>query len=212
MNLICLFLADFQKGGIVMWFIFLAAIVAWMIGVEKLVSLRSFSCSRRKFLRFADCLYRNNDSGIGKTGFENYDLLLEQLRENLKSSRCGCKRILREFLIGTVPYLNRHLSTMSVWISIAPLLGLLGTVIGMVKTFKVIMVFGIGNPSLTAEGISVALLTTQAGLISAFPSMFFHNYLRGKKNNLISDILNDCEQIISKANNMLTGYNSESKD
>lgn len=212
MNLFSMFLADFQKGGIVMWFIFLAATVAWMIGVEKLVSLINISSSRRKFLRFADCLFRDSNSAVGKTGFENYDLLLEQLRKNLKSNQCGCKGALREFLIGTVPLLNKHFSTMSVWISIAPLLGLLGTVIGLVKTFKVIMVFGIGNPSLTAEGISVALLTTQAGLIAAFPSIIFHNYLRGKKNDLVSKILKDCEQITSKTHSLLTGYYSECKD
>ncbi len=187
-----------------MWFIFLAAIAAWMIGVEKLVSLICISSSRRKFLQFAGCLYQDSGSVIGKTGFENYDFLLEQIRENLKNNRCGCKGILREFLIGTVPLLNSHFSTMSVWISIAPLLGLLGTVIGMVKTFKTIMVFGTGNPSLTAEGISVALLTTQAGLISAFPSMLFHNYLRGRTNALVSEILKDCEQIVSKTNTLLT--------
>lgn len=187
-----------------MWFIFLAAIIAWMIGFEKLISLIRFSSSRKKFLRFADCLYRDSGSGIGKTGFDNYDLLLEQLREKLKSNRCGCKGILREFLIGTVPLLNRHFSTMSVWISIAPLLGLLGTVIGMVKTFRIITVFGIGNPGLTAEGISVALLTTQAGLISAFPSMIFHNYLKGKKNDLVSKIIKDCEQIISRTDTLPT--------
>lgn len=195
-----------------MWLIFLAAIVAWMIGAEKLVSLINFSSSRKNFLRFANCLFQDNNSGIGKTGFENYDILLEQLRENLKSNRLAFKGVLREFLIGTVPHLNRHFSTMSVWISIAPLLGLLGTVIGMVQTFRVIMVFGIGNPSLTAEGISVALLTTQAGLIAAFPSMFFHNYLRAKKNALVSIILKDCEQIISKSNSLSTGYHSEHKD
>ncbi len=195
-----------------MWFIFLAAIVAWMIGVEKLISLINFSSSRKKFLLFAECLFRNSESEIGKTGFENYDMLLEQLRENLKNNRLAFKGVLREFLIGTVPHLNRHFSTMSVWISIAPLLGLLGTVMGMVQTFRVIMVYGIGNPNLTAEGISVALLTTQAGLIAAFPSMFFHNYLRAKKNALVLIILKDCEQIISKKNSLSTGYHLEYRD
>ncbi len=204
MDLLSLFLADFQKGGILMWIIFLAAVIAWMIGVEKLVSLSSFSLSRRKFLQYVDYLYRNNENHIGKTGFENYDILLEQLKQSLKTQGAGCKGMLREFLIATVPFLNRHLSTMSVWISIAPLLGLLGTVIGMITTFRVIVDFGIGNPSLTAEGISVALLTTQAGLISAFPSMIFHNYLNGKKNALITDILKDCEQVKNKLNSFQT--------
>ncbi|HEX3020381.1 MAG TPA: MotA/TolQ/ExbB proton channel family protein [Chitinispirillaceae bacterium] len=204
MYLISLFLADFHKGGIIMWIIFFAAVVAWMTGVEKLVSLIRFSFSRRKFLRFADSLCHNYCSKTGKTGFENYDLLLDQLRNSLQTNGYGCKDMLREFLISTVPFLEKHFSTMSVWISIAPLLGLLGTVVGMVETFNVITDFGIGNPSLTAEGISVALLTTQAGLISAFPAMIFHNYLLEKKDALISVILKDCEQIINKVNSSQT--------
>ena len=99
---------------------------------------------------------------------------------------------------------------MSVWISIAPLLGL-GTVIGMVKTFRSLWFWNRQSKS-DCEGISVALLTTQAGLIAAFPSIIFHNYLRGKKNDLVSKILKDCEQITSKTHSLLTGYYSECKD
>jgi biopolymer transport protein ExbB len=71
-------------------------------------------------------------------------------------------------------------------------------VMGMIQTFHVITDFGIGNPSLTAQGISVALLTTQAGLTAAFPAMIFHNYLIGKKNTLVAHMLNDCEQLVNR--------------
>jgi biopolymer transport protein ExbB len=60
------------------------------------------------------------------------------------------------------------------------MLGLLGTVSGMVHTFETIQLFGFGNPVLMADGISEALLTTQAGLLVAFPLMLAYNYLAGR--------------------------------
>ena len=60
------------------------------------------------------------------------------------------------------------------------MLGLLGTVSGMVHTFETIQLFGFGNPVLLADGISEALLTTQAGLLVAFPLMLAYNYLAGR--------------------------------
>ena len=68
---------------------------------------------------------------------------------------------------------------MVAFITVAPL-GLLGTVVRMIQTFDVITTFGVGNPALTAEGISVALLTTEAGLIAAFPGLL-HNFINNRK-------------------------------
>lgn len=73
--------------------------------------------------------------------------------------------------------LSKSLKTISTCASLAPMLGLLGTVTGMVHTFDVIQLFGFGNPVLLADGISEALLTTQAGLLVAFPLMLAYNYL-----------------------------------
>ena len=76
--------------------------------------------------------------------------------------------------------LSKGLKTISTCAAVAPLLGLLGTVSGMVHTFKSIQLFGFGNPVLMADGISEALLTTQAGLLVAFPLMLAYNFLAGK--------------------------------
>ena len=73
--------------------------------------------------------------------------------------------------------LSKSLKTISTCAAIAPMLGLLGTVSGMVHTFETIQLFGFGNPVLLADGISEALLTTQAGLLVAFPLMLAYNYL-----------------------------------
>ena len=80
--------------------------------------------------------------------------------------------------------LSKSLKTIVTCASIAPLLGLLGTVSGMVHTFETIKQFGFGNPVLLADGISEALLTTQAGLLVAFPLMLVYNYLERRVDSI----------------------------
>jgi biopolymer transport protein ExbB len=81
--------------------------------------------------------------------------------------------------------LERFLNTLGTIASISPLLGLLGTVIGMIKVFAVITTQGVGDPSVLADGISTALITTAAGLSVAIPSLMFHRYFRGKVDDLV---------------------------
>jgi len=72
--------------------------------------------------------------------------------------------------------LERFLNSLGTIASITPLLGLLGTVVGMIKVFSAIMLHGVGDPGILAGGISEALLTTAAGLTVAIPSLIFHRY------------------------------------
>jgi len=81
--------------------------------------------------------------------------------------------------------LERFLNALGTIASISPLLGLLGTVIGMIKVFTVITTMGVGDPSILSEGISEALITTAAGLSVAIPSLMFHRYFRGRIDSLI---------------------------
>ena len=76
--------------------------------------------------------------------------------------------------------LERFLNTLGTIAGISPLLGLLGTVIGMIKVFSSIMVHGVGDANQLAGGISEALITTAAGLTVAIPSFFFYRYYKGK--------------------------------
>ncbi len=74
--------------------------------------------------------------------------------------------------------LERFLNTLGTIAGITPLLGLLGTVIGMIKVFQTVQMAGVGQPTLLAGGISEALITTAAGLTVAIPSYFFYRYYR----------------------------------
>jgi biopolymer transport protein ExbB len=76
--------------------------------------------------------------------------------------------------------LERFLNTLGTIAGISPLLGLLGTVIGMIKVFSAILAHGVGNANQLAGGISQALITTAAGLSVAIPSFFFYRYFKGR--------------------------------
>ena len=76
--------------------------------------------------------------------------------------------------------LERFLNTLGTIAGISPLLGLLGTVIGMIKVFSAILAHGVGNANVLAGGISEALITTAAGLTVAIPSFFFYRHFKGK--------------------------------
>ena len=81
--------------------------------------------------------------------------------------------------------LERYLNALGTIASVTPLLGLLGTVIGMIKVFAVIKTQGIGDPGVLAEGISQALITTAAGLSVAIPSLMCYRYFRGRVDELV---------------------------
>jgi len=79
---------------------------------------------------------------------------------------------------------KKYVKTVSVLAATAPLLGLLGTVTGMISTFDGMARFGLGNPRVMASGISQAMITTQAGLVIALPGLFMGNFLRRRSDNM----------------------------
>jgi biopolymer transport protein ExbB len=87
------------------------------------------------------------------------------------------RSILHQVSLMRRPPLRRHLAMIAALAAIAPILGLLGTVLGMVETFNVITLFGTGNANALAGGISVALVTTQTGLVVAIPGLLFASTL-----------------------------------
>jgi biopolymer transport protein ExbB len=84
--------------------------------------------------------------------------------------------------------LDRYLNTLGTIASITPLLGLLGTVIGMIKVFAAITSVGVGDASVLAGGISEALITTATGMSVAIPSLIFYRYFSGRVDRLAIDM------------------------
>jgi biopolymer transport protein ExbB len=193
----------FSDGGSLMYYIFGVSVVSSFIIINKHSYLKKFSKARSIYLANLKSMLENKNAPSNvSTGILEYDYLLENISERCSnpSGTCSVYLLFREFLISSVPKLDKNLSTLSAWIAVAPLLGLLGTVGGMIETFKVITDYGLGNPNLTAEGISIALITTQAGLAVAFPMVLFHNHLANKARNIKNTLFIDGEELVNQFN------------
>jgi len=101
------------------------------------------------------------------------------------SSREMMKENIEDVGRHVVHELERYLNALGTIAAITPLLGLLGTVIGMIKVFSVITTQGVGDPGVLANGISEALITTATGLSIAIPSLMFYRYFRGRVDELV---------------------------
>ncbi len=108
------------------------------------------------------------------------------------------ERKIDEAVLKETPRLQRGLSIIKILAVIAPLLGLLGTVTGMIQTFQSITLFGTGDPKLMAGGISQALVTTVLGLMTAIPLTFFHSLVAGKSRSIIHVLEEQSAGIIAR--------------
>ncbi len=169
-----------DKGGPLMFPILLGLLVGLTIIIEKAFNLRASRVLDRKLFLDVKNSIANKDfelavervraqaspavSGILLEALENRHLPEAELREIVQTSG---KKAVRS--------LERYLPTLSTIISIEPLLGLLGTVTGMIKVFQVISTEGVGKAELLAGGISEALITTATGLSIAIPFLVFYN-------------------------------------
>jgi len=162
------------QGGWVMVPLIACSLVMWTLIGERLYFFHSLT---RRDIRIRDAIAMLE----GKTATGEGQGLRERLVANFSKEMTGQpgldKRILYYCALKQRPVLNRHLAAIAVLASVAPLLGLLGTVIGMVDTFDVLSIFGTGNVKGLASGISVALITTQSGLLVAIPGILLSGYL-----------------------------------
>ena len=179
----------FEKGGLMLLPIVLCSIVALGIIVERFWSLKRnkilppdlvpqvWKLSREEKLDAMAIRRLKVGSPLGAI-----------LAAGLSNSRFG-REIMKESIeeVGrqVAHDLERYLTALGTISAITPLLGLLGTVVGMIKVFSAIMSQGVGDPGVLAGGISEALITTAAGLAVAIPSLMFHRYFEGRVDELV---------------------------
>lgn len=190
-----------KAGGWLMIPIIACSIIATAIVIERFWSLQ-----KRRIIPDPQIV-----SQIWKWVQEN-QLTPERIRELRDSSPLGrvlaaglmnahqTRELIKDSIVDTgrqvAHELERYLNTLGTIAVISPLLGLLGTVIGMIKVFSVITAVGVGDPSQLADGISQALITTAAGLTVAIPSLIFHRYFRGKVESLILDMEQEALKLV----------------
>jgi biopolymer transport protein ExbB len=181
-----------KSGGIVMLPIILCSIMAVAITLERLWSLRG---QRVVPEELTDKVWQwvENRSLTDKqiTALQLHSPLGRVLAAGL-SNRHRDRLVMMEAIEDAGRHvmhdLERYLNTLATIASISPLLGLLGTVMGMIRTFRAITISGIGDPSALAGGIAEALVTTAGGLIVAIPSLVAYRYLRGRVDALVIDM------------------------
>jgi len=121
-------------------------------------------------------------------GLQSNTLVTEVLKACAgESSRENVENKIEGILVKDEPVLNKYVNTIAVIAGVAPLLGLLGTVTGMISLFDTITRFGTGDPQMMAGGISEALITTETGLTIAIPLLLVHNFLKNWRSRLKSD-------------------------
>ena len=106
---------------------------------------------------------------------------------------------LGEAVLREVPKLSRLNTLVKVISVVAPLLGLLGTVIGMILTFQAITLFGAGDPKMMAGGISTALVTTMLGLCVAIPTVFIHSIMAGQTKKLVETLEEQATGLVAQS-------------
>jgi biopolymer transport protein ExbB len=160
------FLERINQGGFVGYIILIILAIGIAMGVIQYLYLRNESLTINTEL---DSGNYSNASTLGKLN-KIYSQHTGDNPEELEAQ-------LEDVLAKAAPALEKNLSIIKLLAAVAPLLGLLGTVIGMIETFQAITLFGTGDPKLMAGGISQALVTTMLGLIAAVPLLFIHNLL-----------------------------------
>lgn len=171
-----------RSGGVVMFPIIGVSFIMWILIINRAYVMRRLSIKNIP-RREAGKLIRENRMPHKKYQGANSLLVREFLLERTGNSELD-GYILDETVIRLIASMDRYLALITVLSSVAPLLGLLGTVVGMMATFEVITVYGTGNARAMASGISVALITTQTGLLVSIPGLYMSGFLNKRADNL----------------------------
>lgn len=194
-----------MAGGWLMVLILLCSVVALAICIERLYTLNSrkiapphllatvwkqlqggeLDAARLRSLRQSSPLGRILAAGLG----------------NASHGREVMKESIQDAASHVVHDLERYLNTLGTIAAVAPLLGLLGTVVGMIRVFAEIMTQGTGNASVLAGGISEALITTAAGLMVAIPALVMHRYFVGRINAIVVGLEQETIKLVNALHN-----------
>ena len=182
----------FLDGGPVMWVILGCSIFGLGIFLERLLTLRRDKILPRKFLIALEDLLSNQKISEAQTlckqnaspvanivyaGVKRHKKPREQIKEGIEE--VGKQEVLS---------LSKYIGALGTIAHISPLLGLLGTVLGMTEVFQVITSEGVGNAQSLAGGISKALITTVAGLVVAIPTLVAYRYLSARVKEFVTEI------------------------
>lgn len=177
----------FTQGGIVGYAIVLVLLFGLGLSLERFFFLTK---EEKKIKAQMKTETPSEDNALGRIwkSFAKFESMNKDMVE---------LKLDEELIKNSTPF-EKRLGTIKLFAAIAPLMGLLGTVTGMIMTFQSITLFGTGNPSIMAGGISQALITTVLGLVCAIPLLLVHNFLNGKAQGILTILEEQSIGLLSK--------------
>lgn len=185
--------AFLRSGGLLVWPILLVGLAAFLLIIERVIFLMRTKADSEKLMNRIQELTACGRLQECQQYCEEYSTssVCRVLRAGLNSfgdNREILENALQEAIMKELPRLERFLSTISVLAAVAPLLGLLGTVSGMINTFHAITMHGTGDPRILSSGISEALITTELGLMVAVPVLILHHFLERRVDVIVGEM------------------------
>jgi biopolymer transport protein ExbB len=177
-----------------MYPLILTCLWMWFLIGKKAIDLRAFTKGDRPFVELQDDIGKPD---LPAGAWQRY--IIDGYLAERTGDRDLDENVIESLRLHLEMFINKSTGTIALLSSVAPLLGLLGTVSGMVQTFSVIAEFGTGNARALASGISVALITTQTGLVVAVPGPFLATLLLRRTNQLLERMHRFCLRL-SRAN------------
>ena len=176
-----------DQGGLVGYIIMAVGAVGLLLALERLISLTLIKMRVDRQLKTTEL---RNDNPLGR---------ILKVREQFPNADTETLELkLTEAILGEVPKLSRNLTMLKIISVVAPLMGLLGTVTGMIVTFQAITLFGTGDPKLMAGGISTALVTTVQGLVVAIPMTLLYAMLNTRSKNVVFILQEQASGVIAE--------------
>ena len=189
-----------QSGGWLMVPILLCSVIAAAISVERLWTLQRSRITPKNLLAQVWGSIKNDEFDAPKLRDLRATNPLGQVFaagiSNAKRGREIMKEAMDEAESQVSHDLERYLTSLGIIASVSPLLGLLGTVVGMIKVFTALMIEGAGNANVLAGGISQALITTAAGLSVAIPALIFHRFFQRRVDELVVNMEQEASKLV----------------
>ena len=175
-----------QQGGVIGYVILTLGILVVILAIGRFI-----------YLLLVDRKIQTQLSHLDTPGNNPLGRVLQVFQDNKSDNLEHLELKLGEAVLRELPPISRGLSFLKISAAVAPLLGLLGTVTGMIITFQAITLFGAGDPKLMAGGISQALVTTVLGLVVAIPTLLLHNLVNSKANKITQIIEQEAVALVA---------------
>lgn len=190
------------QGGLVMLPLGICSVLALAIIIEKFVVLNKRRLISPEIISVIKNLEQPEDIPLALNVTNNYHTPLSRLvsiiLNNANEPLGDIKEDVADQARQEISFLERGLTILETVAAIAPILGLLGTVLGMIKVFSTISIQGVGDAASLSSGISEALISTAFGLSVGIPTLVFFNYFYRKAQNIILEIENTSNELLRK--------------